>query len=282
MAQVRHISVGADGTVWCADDLNRLWRRSGSSWVKDESAISHLVSVGDAKHIWCVNKQGEAFQLDSQGKWQKDNVAKDVRTLSAAADGTVWCGNGQGRLFRREDSTWKEDPVAVAVLVAVGSKDQVWCVNKQGEAFQLDSQGKWQKDTIARDVKTLSVGADGAVWCGNSQGKLFRGEGSTWQADLVAIATVVAVGSKTHVWCANKQGEVFQRNSQGNWQKVDPPKGSWSYKIKRNDGLYEIVRQQFHITDENEVQRIAGIIASQNNIRVMDQIKEGDPLKLSY
>jgi hypothetical protein len=68
----------------------------------------------------------------------------------------------------------------------------------------------------------------------------------------------------------------------GKWTPVDQPKGDWKYTVKGGDGLYEIVRQQFHITDENEVKRIAGIIANQNNIKVMDRIKEGALLKLSY
>jgi len=279
MSQLRHISVGKDGAVWGADDLNRLWRRSGSSWTKDQTAIGHLVAVGDAQHVWCVNDQGEAFHLD-QGKWQKDNLAKNVRTISVASDGTVWCGNRDGKLFRRESNTWIESPDAIATVVAVGGKDQVWCLNAEGEIFQLDSQGKWQKDSGASGARTLSVGADGTVWYGNAEERLFRREGNAWQQDPDARATVVAVGGKDHVWCVNKEGDAFQRTAQGKWQKVDQPKGSWEYKVKQNDGLYAIVRQQFNPTDEKEVQRIAGLVVAENHIKNKDQLAVNSVLKL--
>jgi hypothetical protein len=140
---------------------------------------------------------------------------------------------------------------------------------------------KWTPRPGVSNVTTVSVGADGTVWCANTAKKLYRREGGGWVEPTNGRSSVVAVGSKDHVWCISLEGAACQLVS-GKWTPVDQPKGDWKYTVKGGDGLYEIVRQQFHITDENEVKRIAGIIANQNNIKVMDRIKEGALLKLSY
>jgi hypothetical protein len=93
-------------------------------------------------------------------------------------------------------------------------------------------------------------------------------------------ATVLAVGSKDNVWGVNSDGDAFHRTSQGTWQKVDRPKGSWEYKVKQNDGLYAIVRQQYNLMDEKEVQRIAGLVAAENHIQNKDWIAADTVLKL--
>ncbi len=281
MATFKHISVGKDGAVWGADNINRVWRRSGPSWSKDQTAIANLVAVGDAQHVWCANAQGEAFQMDQNGQWQKDKTAKNIRTLSAASDGTVWCGNTAGKLFRREGDTWIASPKAVATVVAVGSRDHVWCLNAQGEVFHLDGQGQWQKESGASGAKTISVGADGSVWYGNAEGRLYRREGTAWQQDPAGRAVVVAFGSKDYIWCVNKDGDAFRRGAQGQWQKVDRPKGSWEYKVKAGEGLNAVVRQQFGVTDQKEVERIADLIVAENHLKNKDSIDAGLVLKLA-
>ena len=95
MTKVKHVSVGEDGAVWCADVQNRLWFRTQpgmgtglAPWLQSATAIAHLVSVGSDRvspdvpeQVWCVNDQGEAFQLHRPDTWQKDTLAKHVKTL---------------------------------------------------------------------------------------------------------------------------------------------------------------------------------------------------------
>jgi hypothetical protein len=146
--------------------------------------------------------------------------------------------------------------------------------------FEWDSQGStWRKDTGASGAKTISVGADGTVWYGKTDDALFRRGGNAWHA-VDGRATVVAVGGKDNVWCVNKDGDAFQRTAQNTWHKVDQPKGSWEYTVNQKDGLHAIVRQQYHLTDEKKVQRIADIIAKDNHIQNKNVIAPGTVLKL--
>lgn len=286
MSQLRHISVGKDGAVWGAGktDGALFYRKGGlgDAWISDKDGKAYVVSVVSENHIWCVNKDHQIWHLEN-GKWTQvptHSGKADARTLSAGADGTVWYTNIEDRLFRRESNAWHLDPDARATVVAVGSKDQVWCANREGKVFHLDSHGKWQKDSGASGARTLSVGADGTVWYGNAEERLFRREGNAWHQEPEARATVVAVGSKDQIWCVNAEGDAFQRTSQGKWQKVDQPKGSWEYKVKQDDGLYAIVRQQYKLTDEKEVQRIAGLVVTENHIQNKDKLAVNSVLRL--
>ena len=286
MSQLRHIAVGKDGAVWGAGktDGALFYRKGGlgDAWIPDKEGKADVVAVVSKNHVWCVNKDHQIWHLEN-GKWNPvptHSGKADARTISVGADGTVWYGNTEERLFRREGNAWHQDLDGIATVVAVGGKDHVWCLNAEGEVFQLDGHGKWQKDSGASGARTLSVGADGTVWYGNAEERLFRREGNAWQQDPDARATVVAVGGKDHVWCVNKEGDAFQRTAQGKWQKVDRPKGSWEYKVKQNDGLYAVVRQQFNPTDEKEVQRIAGLVVAENHIKNKDQLAVNSVLKL--
>jgi hypothetical protein len=290
MSQLTHIAVGKDGAVWGASktDGALFYRKGGlgDAWIPNKDGKADVVAVVSENHVWCVNKDHQIWHLEN-GKWNQvptHSGKTDARTISVgAADGTVWyADNNDGTLFRREGNRWIPDKDGKADVVAAVSKDQVWCVNKDHQIWRLEN-GKWTQvptHSGKADASTLSVGADGTVWYGNAEERLFRREGNAWHQDPDAGATVVAVGSKDQVWCVNKEGDAFQRTSQGTWQKVDRPKGSWEYKVQQNDGLYAIVRQQFNLTDEKEVQRIAGLIAAENHIKNKDRIDAGTVLKL--
>ena len=202
-----------------------------------------------------------------------------LKHISVGKDGAAWGAKTDGTIFRREGDVWHSVD-GQATVVAVGDKDNVWCLNKDGQVFEWDSQGStWRKDTGASGAKTLSVGADGTVWYGKTDDTLFRRGGNAWHS-VDGRATVVAVGGKNNVWCLNKDGDAFQRTAQNTWHKVDQPKGSWDYKVKQNDGLYAIVRQEYHLTDEKKVQRIADLIAKDNHIQDKDRLVKDTVLKL--
>ena len=276
MSGLKHISVGKDGTVWGAGKTDgTLFHRQGGlgyAWMPNKAGKADVVAVGGKDNVWCVNKDGDVFEWDGQGsKWRKDSGASGAKTISAGADGTVWYGKTDGALFRREGNAWHSVD-GRAVIVAVGGRDNIWCVNKDGEVFEWDSQGsKWRKDSGASGAKTISVGADGTVWYGKTDGTLFCREGTAWHS-VDGRATVVAVGGKGNVWCVNNDGDAFQLTTQNTWHKVDQPKGSWEYTVKQNDGLYAIVRQQYHLTDEKEVRRIGDLIAKDNHIQNKDRL----------
>ena len=141
-----------------------------------------------------------------------------VMGVSVAADGTTWCCDSAGFLYRWHVNHWHRDESARAVEVAVGSAADIWCRNKKGMVFNLQA-GEWEHDTVARNVTTISVGADGTVWAGNTSGRVFKATGlNQWSAENPDARDVVevTVGDADHVWCRNASGKVFKLK-EGDW-----------------------------------------------------------------
>lgn len=293
MSGLKHIAVGKDGSVWGAGktDGTLFYRRAGlgDTWMPTRNGKADVVAVVSENHIWCVNKNHQIWHLEN-GKWRPvptQTGKADAKTISVgAADGSVWyADNNDGTLFRREGNRWILDQEGKADVIAAVSKDQIWCINQDHQIWHLES-GKWSQvptQSGKADASTLSVGtADGSVWYGNTDGTLFffQNDGHAWHPEPHAQATVVAVGSQANVWCLNQDGDAFRRTSQGNWLKVDRPRENWDYTIKQGDGLYAIVRQQYQLTDEKEVRRIADLIATDNHLPNPDRLVKDAVLKL--
>jgi len=287
---LRHISVGKDGAVWGAGktDGALFYRKGGlgDAWIPNKDGTADVVAVVSENHVWCVNKDHQLWHLEN-GKWNPvptHSGKADAKTISVGGvDGTVWYAQTDDKLFRREGGAWHVDSTGKgkATVIAAVSKDEVWCVNEAHEIWHLKS-GQWTRiptHSGGADAKTISVSADGTVWYGKTDDTIFRREGDAWHS-VDGRATVLAIGSKDNVWCVNSDGDAFHRTSQGTWQKVDQPKGSWEYKVKQNDGLYAIVRQQYNLRDEKEVQRIVGLVAAENHIQNKDWIAADTVLKL--
>lgn len=239
MAKIKGVSVGADGTAWCVDTDNRLWKLEESGWKKNPSGRAVEVAVGDNDNVWCRNAAGEVFKLDGDDwndGWVKDTKAKDVQTISAAADGTVWVGNKRGELFKRVGkNSWSlKNPTGSAVEVTVGSAKNVWCRNAAGNVFQLqgsDWDSAWKKDTMASWAQSISAAADGTVWltakAPQKVDRMWKREGAnSWKENPKGYARQVSVGNDHRVMCVNKDGECYRLLSpdwDSDWEKMDSP-----------------------------------------------------------
>lgn len=239
MAKVTGLSVGADGTSWCVDSNSRLWKREGGGWKKNPSGRAVEVAVGDNDNVWCRNAAGEVFKLDGDDwddGWVKDTQAKDVQTISAAADGTVWAGNKSGQIFKRVGvNSWSQpNPTANAVEVTVGSANNVWCRNAAGNVFELqgsDWNSAWTQDTMASWVRSISAAADGTVWATakapEEVDRMWKREGAnSWKMNPKGYARQVTVGSASRVMCVNKDNECYRLESaswDSDWDEVAPP-----------------------------------------------------------
>lgn len=147
-----------------------------------------------------------------KGKAEKAKVIG----VSIGADGTTWCCDSAGFLYRRHGSHWHRDMKARALEVAVGSASNVWCRNREGSVFQLQSNSEWEKDKVASNAATISVGSDGTVWVGNSSGKAVMATGlNQWSKENPNAKDVVevTVGDANNVWCRNGSGKVFKLKS---------------------------------------------------------------------
>lgn len=251
MAKVKHISVGADGTVWCADDLDRLFRRKGqtTSWERVEKGFAKVVAVRNANEVWCVNAEGQVHCWVNGG-WKpqspEDKKISDAKTISVAADGTVCYGNSEKtnyELFWRKKGTggWvqvegefggKKDTETRGKVAAVLNENELWCVNAEGQVWQLDDKGQLQQDKGAKDAQTISVDESGTVWYGNKGGQLLKREAGAWKEPYPAAKAVVVAVRKNEMWCVNADGQVHWWDSQGKHTQMEQST-EWKYTVKQ-------------------------------------------------
>lgn len=292
MSGLKQISIGKDGGVWGASkpDGALFSRKEGAvgAWSQNEGGKAEMIAAVSETQLWCVNKDRQIWHFENN-KWSQiatHTRKPDARTISVGAeDGSVWYADSQaGKLFRREGNSWIQNQDGKAMIVAAVSQAEVWCINRAHQIWHL-VHGKWAQvptHSGKGDANTISAGSDGSVWYGDTSGLLFlfHIEGSVWEPVPHAQATVVAVGSQANIWCVNSAGDAFHRTPEGGWQKVDPPKVAWEYLVKQGDGLYAIVRQQYQLTDEKEVQRIGDLIAIDNHLQNKDRLDVGAALQL--
>jgi hypothetical protein len=311
MAKVTYISVGADGTVWCADDLDRLWRLgTGTSWARvvgdvgkphERPGSGKVVAVRNKDEAWC-NSDAQLVYL-AKDVWKYDPVGKEVQTIAVAEDGTVAWGNSAGELFwRKPGGDWQpvvgdvgtaDERPGSGKVVAVRNKDEVWC-NEDALLVYLE-KGVWKHDPVGKEVQTIAVAKDGTVAWGNSADELFwRKPGGNWQPIVGKLGTndntptkgkVVAVRNQDELWCVNQAGEVWQL-VKGQLKKFAPPKGVWKYTVKQGDKLYRILEAEFKITYADAMKLAPSVTIvpkeQKNKKRDVDNIYAGDELTFNY
>jgi hypothetical protein len=155
-SQVTSISAGADGTVWVTNSKGQMAYLQGGQWhhVPDVNTAVE-VAVGSAAHIWYRDNKGLIYKKDGSGKWQKDNTASDVISLSAGNDGTVWVANSKHELWTMSGGVWKKNDKGTARQISVGKQGLAWVVNAAGEIYHVqaaDWPTYWVKVALPKDM----------------------------------------------------------------------------------------------------------------------------------
>jgi hypothetical protein len=312
----KHISIGKDGSVWVVGKTDstifRLYGDAGMvGWVPDKTGKAEVIAAVDWRNVWCVNKAHEIWRLtfddslDNGGTWEKVDTYSgraDARTISVGHDGSVWYAQTDGTLFHsaRPGLSWLQDKVGKADIIAAIDATSLYCVNKDHEIW-FGQNGSWSHiptHSGRADAKTVAVNPDGYAWYSSLEGDVFRrarpGEGvglppwsSSWDRQQMGKAEVLAVGHGDLVWCLNTRGEVW-RAFDNKWQQLlesGPGQQTWTYEVKPQDGLMEIVRKEFKLKDPRDTQeigRLVNLIVAQNGIKNRDRINPGDRLTLHY
>lgn len=168
-----------------------------------------------------------------------------VSEVSVGSDGTVWCRDRSGFLYKREGDSWKRNPSAIAEQIAVADAANVWCRNREGDVFRLVGggwNGEWQRDESAKDVISISAG----------------------NGDVCVV---------------NNRGEIFELDN-GQWKKVGGPAVNLKiYTVKSGDTLGQIVKNEYGLSGSALSAKVSEI-ALLNGIANPDKIKIGDQLML--
>ena len=110
-------------------------------------------------------------------------MTNHVVQIAVGSDGTSWCRDSLGKLYKLEGSNWRQNPTAIAEQVAVGDANNVWCYNKAGELFKLTGSAydsAWEKDREGKDVTSLAVTPAGTIFVTNDRGEIWKRESGGW------------------------------------------------------------------------------------------------------
>lgn len=163
-------------------------------------------------------------------------------------------------------------------------------------------KGRWVRTNAEpANVSYVTINPAG-VWCLTTTGLMYQwnddSDHSVWNKDTVAKNVVAMSSDAEGLWCINQNGEVFNNPIEfgglgaiyhwmlGGWQKVDAATttfsngGAWEYKVKPRDGLLNIVRAKYKVTDEAIVSRIADEIIRLNKLPSRDRIEVNQVLKM--
>jgi len=130
------VARGRDGTTWCVNKEQQIWRRDGGRWNQMPGAAV-FVSVGSANEVIVINSAQQIF------KWHQNNwQALDGAALrgSIGSDGTLFVVNSGGEIFRRDGGRWTKTS-AIGHMPAVVDRGLVYVTNPQNQLFKSKDGG---------------------------------------------------------------------------------------------------------------------------------------------
>ncbi len=115
MADYFRLSVGTANDVWHLDAEGRIFHWNGSAWSQPGNPADRAIDIaaGTNGSAWRVDPAGKISEWDGASKTWKgpDTIAKDVKAISVAPDGTVWCVNKNGTVYwKPKGGAWTETP----------------------------------------------------------------------------------------------------------------------------------------------------------------------------
>ena len=128
---LKHVSAGADGTVWGVNAIDDIVRRDGDEWTHIPGKLKQI-SVGSAANVWGVNAIDDIVRWDGGG-WT--HVPGKLKHVSAGSDGTVWGVNAIDDIVRYiGDNQWQHVPGQFK-QISVGSLATIWGVDASDSIF---------------------------------------------------------------------------------------------------------------------------------------------------
>lgn len=234
---LKHVSVGADGTVWGVNANDDIWRGTGNFGWEQMPGKLKQISVGSATDVWGVNSNDDIYRWQGSG-WHQ--VPGKLKHVSVARDGTVWGVNGNDDIWRWLGGGSWEQIGGKLKQISVGSRTLVWGVNAADDIF-VRRGDHWMQ--IGGKLKHVSVAADGSVWGVNSADAIWRWRGGGWE-QMPGGLKQISVGSATDVWGVNAADAIWRNAGAGHGRLVqalwtEDARQQWRL-IPLGDGYFRI------------------------------------------
>jgi virginiamycin B lyase len=191
--------------IYGVNDNADIFQWTGANWEKLSGAARHI-SVGADGSVWVCNDAHEIFRYIRDAKsWEK--MPGRLVQLSVARNNSVIGVNESQDIFHWNGSSWQQLP-GKAVWAATNERDEFWVVNEAQEVFYW-ANNKWHKIdgalmniSVTKEGAVIGCNAQGQIWTR-------QGPSGTWKSLPGAAINVSAVNKKILV-CCNSARDVFR------------------------------------------------------------------------
>ncbi|MCF6198623.1 MAG: hypothetical protein L3J67_04370 [Hyphomicrobiaceae bacterium] len=215
---LKHVSVGADGTVWGVQKQGKVWARRGNKWRAVRGRVKQL-DVGTAREIWSVGNNDRVYRWDGR-KWR--TIKGRLKQISVGANGTVWGVNARNRVYKYNGSGWTNIRGRLK-QVSVGNRRHIWGVNSANSVFRWKAPG-WQK--MPGKMKQVSVASNGDVYGLSARNKVFKW--SKRRNDWIGVKGTLrqlSVGNGSEIWGVNRLDRIYRARIVASADPYIPPHG---------------------------------------------------------
>jgi hypothetical protein len=167
------IAAAADRSVWCVGSDFFLYSYADDKWTKTDIQAINVIQLAarSASELWSIS-QGQAHFFVAtydfkEKRWQ--GKGSDMRWVSVATDGTVWCVTHRGGIVRYDpiEDDWisVDSPRGVTFAqVSVVHQGLAWALSTDGTLRHFEDHWYIQADRYT----TVSAGSDETGWAINS------------------------------------------------------------------------------------------------------------------
>lgn len=300
LPSVVDIAISAAGLFALTKDGHIYQYRIGAiselgQWQKNAAAKDVVGIANDGEGgIWCINKKGElyrAYRVPESGvlsDWQRVDAVnatqKNARKLAVSSNRSLDLSTG--KLFGPFHH-------GVAILSDTG---HIYVDYNADTA----PNGYSPADTMVHahgepaNVVDIAMSGRAGLFAYDKAGDVYyymqRGEGGDWIRNE-DTKDVIGLGSDSDgdIWVLNKKGEVYQAAPElpagvSEWRRVTAVNtapfwsATWEYTVKPKDGLFQIIRTNYGVSDQPTLQHISAEIARLNKLANENRISAGQVL----
>lgn len=137
----KDIALTKSNKCWLVGSTGHIYTVGSGTFTQEQgSSGARIAAAGTSgkEQIWLCNTAGKVYRAKWNGhfyEWEQ-MAGSSVRDVSVGHDGTVWCANTSGDIFKWGGSAWTRLSGSDASRVSAGTGN-LWMVNTAGKVYRL-------------------------------------------------------------------------------------------------------------------------------------------------
>ncbi|MFC1744725.1 tectonin domain-containing protein [Candidatus Riflebacteria bacterium] len=208
------IGVGSKGAAWYMGLDHVPYHWSGGAWQKHSGNFDRI-DVDPAGRPWAVNKQGQIFRLNKDGKWKK--LLGSATDIGCGGPGNgVTCVIGKDAkaggygIWRWTGSRLLNIPGAAGIRIDVDQKGNPWVITNTNLIYAYDGK-TWH--LLPGKGKDISIGPGGNAWLLGINNIVYKWMGKDWEQST-GTGFSISVDNRGLPWIIGTDNHTYRRSVQ--------------------------------------------------------------------